>query len=290
MKSIFSGDKSGRTGNRSTKGDILILVFLILTSGFMALPFAYSLIQSLKPIQELFIFPPRFYVRNPTFNNYLSLIQYTSNMGVPFLRYLFNSVFVTVTATFFQIITCSMAAFVLSKGRFKYKKVIFTIIVSTLLFSADVLGIPNFVVVSQLRLINTYFAIILPAIAVPLGAFLMKQFMETNIPDTLIESARIDGATVWAIFWKLVMPLVKPAWLTLIIFSFQQIWTREGLQFIYNESLKVLPTMFRQIIAAGVGRSDLAAAATVLIIIPPIIAFVIAQSRVLETMANSGIK
>jgi ABC-type glycerol-3-phosphate transport system permease component len=183
-----------------------------------------------------------------------------------------------------------MAAFVLSKGRFKYKKIIFTIIVSTLLFSADVLGIPNFVVVSQLRLINTYFAIILPAIAVPLGAFLMKQFMETNIPDTLIESARIDGATVWAIFWKLVMPLVKPAWLTLIIFSFQQIWTREGLQFIYNESLKVLPTMFRQIIAAGVGRSDLAAAATVLIIIPPIIAFVIAQSRVLETMANSGIK
>lgn len=276
--------------NRSRYGDGLIFGFLVIFAAFMGLPFLYAIMQSLKPMEEIFIFPPRFFVRKPTLENFYMLMQYASNLWVPFGRYLFNSLFVTITATAAEVIVCSMAAVVLAKHKFPGRNFIFTIIVLTLLFSYDVTAIPQYVVMAKMGLINNYGALILPAIAVPLGLFLMKQFMESSVPDEIIEAARVDGSGPLKTFWIIVMPMVKPAWLTLIIFSFQTIWSREGLEFIYDESLKVLPTMFRQISASGMARAGIGASAAVILMIPPIITFVLAQSRVIETMAHSGIK
>lgn len=285
--------KKGKTGNRITRsigGDAGVFIFLVAVGCFMALPFVYAIMQSLKPMEEIFIFPPRFIVKSPTTENFYLLTQYAGNTWVPFSRYLFNSLFVTITSTFFEVIVCSMSAYVLSKGKIKGRFAIYGIIVLTLLFSYDVTAIPSYVVMARLGLVNTYFAIILPAIAVPLGLFLMKQFIESMVPDPLIESANIDGASPFKIYWSIVMPMVKPAWLTLIIFSFQQIWGREGLEYIYNEALKVLPTMLRQISAGGIARAGVAAASAVILMVPPIITFIVSQSNIIETMSHSGIK
>lgn len=282
----------GRTGRRVTRsrgGDATVLVLLVLVGAFMGLPFLYAIMQSLKPMEEIFLFPPRFFVQSPTIENFYLLTQYAGNTWVPFSRYLFNSLFITVTATAAEVLVCSMAAFVLAKGRLRSRRLLFAVIVLTLLFSYDVTSIPTYVVLSGLHLVNTYWAIIVPAIAVPLGLFLMKQFMET-VPDALIESARVDGSSPFTVYLRIVMPVVRPAWLTLIIFSFQAIWSREGLEYIYDEALKVLPTMFRQITSSGIARAGIGSAAAVVLMVPPIVTFILAQSRVIETMAHSGIK
>lgn len=117
----------------------------------------------------------------------------------------------------------------------------------------------------------------------------MKQFM-TSIPDSMIEAARVDGAKTFYIFWKIVMPNVKPAWLTCVIFAFQSIWNNDGSQFIYDEAYKTLPTLFRQISEGGIARAGVSAAAAVLLMIPPIVIFVASQGQVMETMAHSGMK
>ncbi len=293
VQSLRRIGRRGRTGRRVTRslgGDTGVLLLLVLVGAFMGLPFVYAIMQSLKPMEELFIFPPRFFVRSPTIENFYLLTQYAGNTWVPFSRYLFNSLFVTVTATAGQVLLCSMGAYVLAKGRIRGRKTVFAIVVTTLLFAYDVTAIPNYVIMSGLRLVNTYGALVVPAIAVPLGLFLMKQFIESSVPDALLESARVDGAPPLRIWWSVVMPMVKPAWLTLIIFSFQSIWGREGLEYIYNEALKVLPTMFRQISAGGISRAGIAAASAVVLMVPPIITFILSQSRVVETMAHSGIK
>ena len=285
--------RKGKTGNRVTRsisGDIGVMVFLALVGSFFALPFVYAIMQSLKPMEEIFIFPPRFFVRNPTSENFYLLSQYAGNTWVPFTRYLFNSLFVTSTATFLQVVICSMCAFILAKGKIAGKKIIYAIITLTLLFSYEVTAVPSYVVMAGMQLVNSYFALILPAIAVPLGLFLMKQYIDGMVPDAIIESANIDGASPFKVYWSIIMPTVKPAWLTLIIFSFQSIWSREGLEYIYDEALKVLPTMLRQIAAAGIARAGVAAASAVILMIPPMATFILTQSNIIETMSHSGIK
>lgn len=288
LNQVF-GAKTGKRVSRSAGGDIGILVLLLFVASFMALPFVYAIMQSLKPMEEIFLFPPRFFVRNPSFENFRMIGRYANSLWVPFSRYLSNSVLVTVTATFGQVVLCSMAAFVLSKGTLKAAKVLFAITVAMLLFSYDVTAIPLYIVLSKMDLIDTYWALILPALAAPLGLFLMKQYMET-IPQAIIESARVDGAGPFVVYARIVMPTVKPAWITLVILSFQAIWSREGLEFIYSEQLKVVPTLLRQLSAGGIARVGIGAAAAVIMMIPPIITFVLSQRRVIQTMAHSGIK
>lgn len=289
MKINLRFSRAGKHASRSRAGNALVILLLALVACFMGMPLVYAVMQSLKPMHEIFIFPPRFYVVNPTIENFYMLTQYTNNLWVPFTRYLYNSVMYTAVATFAQIIVCSMAAYVLSKGTLKRKGALFAIVVTTLLFSYDVTAIPTYVVMSSLSLINTAYAIILPVIASSMGLFLLKQNMDV-LPDALIEAARIDGATPFRTYWSVVMPNVKPAWLTLVIFAFQQIWNREGLEYIYSEDLKVLPTVFRQISAGGISRAGVGAAAAVVLMLPPIVTFIMSQSRVLETMTHSGIK
>jgi len=138
-------------------------------------------------------------------------------------------------------------------------------------------------------LIDTYWALILPAWQMTLGLYLMKQFM-TQIPDSLLEAGKIDGANELMIWWKVVMPNVKPAWLTLTILSFQQLWNQTGGSFIFSENLKVLPTLLQQIAAGGIARAGVGAAVALFLMIPPIILFIISQSSVMETMVSAGIK
>lgn len=275
--------------NRSRGGNAVIFTVLTLLGLFMALPLIYAVIQSIKPLEELFIFPPRFYVSHPTFDNFRDLIAVSSSLWVPFERYVLNSIFVSVVSTAGHVILASMAAYTLAKHKFPGATIIFNIIVLALMFSAPVTALPSYIVMAKLGLINNYLALILPALASPLGLYLMKQFM-TQIPEAMLEAARIDGAREFRIFFRVVMPQVKPAWLTLIIFAFQAAWNQTGGSFIYNEELKVLPTILNQISSGGIARAGVASAAAVLLMIPPIATFLITQSNVIETMSHSGMK
>ena len=274
---------------RSKGGDIGVFIFLIVMGAIMFLPFLYAIVQSIKPIDEIFIYPPRFFVTTPTGDNYFSLFNLIEDSRVPFTRYVFNSLITTFFATGLHVIFSSMAAFPLAKFKFPGSKTYFDIIVVSLLFTTQVTALPLYIVMAKLHLIDTYAAIIFPAIGSSLGLFLMKQNI-TSIPDAIIEAARVDGAGSMRIFWTMIMPNVKPAWLTCIIFSFQAVWNDEGANFIYDESLKVLPTMLHQISDGGIARVGESSAAAVILMIPPILIFILSQAQILETMAHSGMK
>ena len=274
---------------RSLGGDIFITVVLIVVAAFMMLPFVYAIMQSLKPIEEIFIFPPRFFVINPTLSNYLTLSKLTDSLWVPFSRYLVNSVVVTIAGTGFNLVVASMAAFPLAKYPFPGSKWLFRLVTTSLLFAGPVTALPQYIIVAKMGLINTLWSVILPAVGLPLGLFLMRNFM-TQIPDGMLEAARIDGAGTWRIFASIAMPMVKPAALTLIIFTFQSLWNTTGGTFIYDEKIKLLPSILNQVVTAGIARAGSGAAASVVMMIPPFIIFIILQSRIIETMAFSGIK
>ena len=275
--------------SRSRLGNLVVLVLLAAMGVFTAIPFLFSIVQSIKPVDELFVYPPRLTVSRPTLDNFAVLFNLTSSTWVPVSRYLFNSLLLTVCGTVGNVVVCSMAAYPLAKLKFHGRKLLFNLVVVSLLFTYEVTFIPNYVILSKLQMLDTFWALLLPAVATPMGLFLMKQFME-QIPDSVVESARVDGAGTLTLYWRIVMPQVKPAWLTLVIFSFQSLWNREGLEFIFSEELKMFPTILKQVAASGVARAGAAAAAAVILMIPPIVVFLLSQSNVIETMASSGIK
>ncbi len=274
---------------RSLWGDIIVFLLLLVVACFMSLPFIYTIVQAFKPFEELFAFPPKFYVVDPTLDNFADLLTVTSSSWVPFSRYIFNSVFVSVVATSLHVICASLCAYPVAKKNFPGKNGIFAIITTSLLFNSTVTALPNYIIMSKLGWINSHLSIIVPAIGGAFGMFLMKQFME-GIPTALLEAAQIDGAGEWKIFWSIVMPQVKPAWLTLVIFCFTSMWNATGNSYIYNEELKTLPTALSQISSAGIARMGVGMAASLIMIIPPIFTFILSQSRVIETMSTAGIK
>ncbi|HIW72802.1 MAG TPA: carbohydrate ABC transporter permease [Firmicutes bacterium] len=277
-----------RTG-RSVGGNILMFLFLALFGLFFLLPGVYAAITAFKPANEILVFPPRLFVRRPTLSNFIWLSNLMADFWVPLSRYLFNSLFLTLAGTAGHILLASMAAYPMAKHRFFGQKAISQTIVLSLLFTASVTYIPQYIVLSVSRMIDTYWAVILPAFQSSLGLYLMMNFMN-KIPDEMLEAARIDGAREIRIFWSIVMPNVRPAWLTLMIFSFQTLWNSNGGGFIYNESLKPLPAVMATIAAGGVVRTGVTAAAALLLMIPPILLFLCSQSRVIETMSTSGLK
>ena len=276
--------------NRSFGGNITILFFLALVGIFMAIPLIYSISSSLKPLDELWMYPPRFLVRNPTTKNFRDLFDLMGDNWVPFSRYVFNTFFVSIVGTFGHVILSSLCAYALAKHDFPGRNILFQMVVLSLMFSAVVTQVPSFLIMSEMKLINTFGAYILPAFCSSLGLYLMKQFIETNIPDSLLEAARIDGAGEGRIFWRVVMPLVKPAWLTLIIFSFQGLWNTSATVLIQREELKTLNNALSQIVSGGIARTGTAAAAAVIMMIVPIFVFVISQGSIVETVATSGMK
>ena len=276
--------------NRSVGGDVGITIVLSIFGIFMFLPMYYTIIQSLKPMDEIFYFPPRFYVVHPTMENFKSLFNLMSDSWVPFSRYIFNTVFISVGGTFGNLVLSSLSAYALAKIDFPGNKFFFALIQKSLMFSATVTGLVNFITLSWLGWIDTYLAIIVPAFASTLGLYLMKQFMETNVTTEVLESARLDGASELRTFWSIAMPMVKPAWLTLIIYSFQGLWNSGQTNLIYSEQLKTLNYAISQITAGGIARTGASAASTVVMMAVPILVFVVSQSNIIETMGSSGMK
>ena len=278
-----------RHPNRSIAGDIIIYVLLLLVAIAMVFPLVFLIGSSLKPLDELFRFPPPVWPSHPTMDNFSDLFVTMGQSWVPFSRYLVNTIIITVVGTFGHLVVAGMAAFVLSKYEFPGGKLFFAVATTCLMFTGVVTDIPNYLILSRLGLVDTYWALILPACAAPIGLFLMKQFME-GLPTALIEAATIDGASRFRVFWSIVMPNVKPAWLTMIIFSVQALWNNRAATIIYSEAKKPLVYALQQIQAGGVARTGQMAAANVIIVAVPILIFVFSQSRILETMASSGIK
>ena len=276
--------------SRSVGGDAGITVMLVLMGAFMFLPMVYVIMQSLKPLDELWRFPPRFYVTKPTFKNFKDLFILMNTSWVPFTRYIFNTVFTSVSGTTGHLFLASMAAYAMAKIKFPGRKWMFKLVRMSLMFHATVTGVTRFMIMSAFHWVDTYLAIIIPAFATTLGLYLMKQFMESSVSDAVLESARIDGASEFRTFWTIAMPMVKPAWLTLIIFSFKDLWNAGASVYIQSEQLKSLNYAIQQVMAGGIKRADAGAASTVIMMMVPIIVFVISQSNIIETMGSSGMK
>ncbi len=275
---------------RSVGGDLGITVLLVLLGAFMFLPMVYVLMQSVKPLDELWMYPPRFYVMNPTLNNFKDLFTLMNSSWVPFSRYIFNTIFTSVAGTFGHLFIASMCAYALAKIKFPGGKAIFKTIQTSLMFHSTVTAITSFILMSTFKMVDTYLAIIIPAWGYTLGLYLMKQFMDTNVTDAVLESARLDGASELRTYWTIAMPMVKPAWLTLIIYSFQNLWNAGSSIYIYSEQLKSFNYAIGQITAGGIKRAGASAASTVLMMMVPILVFVISQSNIIETMGSSGMK
>ncbi len=266
----------------------MFLVVLLLAC-FMLLPIVYAVSSAFKPLDEIFIFPPRMFVRKPTLDNFVQLAQITSSSWVPLSRYIFNSLFVSAAGTVGHMLMASMAAYPLAKHHFIGQRTISGVVKLSLLFTSAVTAIPQYIVMSSIGIVNTYWALIFPAFQAALGLYLMQSFMG-QIPEEMLEAARIDGAGELRIFWRIVMPNVKPAWLTVIIFSFQTVWNNVGSSVIYDEKIKLLGSLLTQVTAAGTARAGAGAALGLILMIPPILLFVLSQRRVIETMSTSGMK
>ena len=276
--------------NRSVGGDAGITFMLVVLGAFMFLPMVYAISQSLKPLDELFMFPPRFLVTKPTLKNYGDLFMLMNTSWVPFSRYIFNTVFISIVGTTGNLFFSSLAAYAFAKIKFPGGRGMFKLVQTSLMFNATVTSTTNFIIMSVLKLVDTYWALIIPAFCTTLGLYLMKQFMETNVTDAVLESARLDGAKELKIFWVIAMPMVKPAWLTLMIECFKSLWNAGSSIYIHSEELKTFNYAINQIVSGGIARSGAGAAAIVIMMIVPISVFVLNQSQIIETMGSSGMK
>ncbi len=274
--------------NRSRAGNTVALMFLLILGAFMLLPLVFVVVNAFKPLEELFIYPPKLFVMNPTTDNFRSMIKLMSESWVPFSRYLFNTVFLTVIGTAGHLIIASLAAYPLARHDFRGKNLIFSMIVLSLMFSSAVTQIPSYIIVSKLRLLDTHWATLLPAMQYSLGLYLIKQFMET-LPDSVFEAARIDGASEWRIWLTIAMPMVKPAWLTLIILMIQSLWNTIS-PYTFSEELKTLPQALNQILSGGIARTGVSAAVSLIMLSVPAVTFILSQSQIIETMNSSGMK
>ncbi len=275
---------------RSISGSALSAALLCVMGAFMALPLVYVIISAFKPLDEFFLFPPRFFVQNPTLQNFEDLFVLMQDSWVPFTRYIFNTLFITAAGTLLHIIFASMAAYVLEKHHFPGRKMVFAFITGTLMFSPVVTWVPNMLIMNSLHLMDSYWAVLLPVVGMPLGLFLMKQFM-SGIPDALIEAARIDGMRETRLFFQIVMPIVRPAWLTLMILCIKDLWNTTGSFYIRSEQLKTLPYAMNNIITSGgSARAGAGAVVGLILISVPVLVFLLCQNSIIETMAASGIK
>lgn len=289
MTKVFHITCSSRRFNHSSAGTTGIFIVLLIMAVFMALPMVLIIGNAFKPSHELWAFPPKLFPTDWTLGNFGDMFTVLSDSLVPFLRYLYNTLFITAVGTAGSIIFGSMCAFVLSKRRFPGKKTMLRLVVLSLMFNNSVCSVINYVTISKLHWIDTYWSLIFPAIGAPLGMFLMKQFID-QLPDALLEAATVDGAGKGRIFWNIVMPNVRSAWLTMILLNVQSLWSIGATPYIYKEVYKTLPYAMTQIAAAGIARAGVGAAVSVIMMTVPILVFLFTQSRIIETMATSGMK
>lgn len=277
------------SSNRSTAGNVFLVIVLALMAVIFLFPVIFMVNSAFKPMYELLKYPPDILVKNPTLSNFSDLGPIFTDSLVPLSRYLFNTIFIVVTGTLGQIVVASMAAYPLAKYEFRGNKAISGLIVMSLMFSTAVTSIPNYIIISALGMTDTYLAVIVPVFSATLGLYLMKNFME-QVPSSIIESANIDGASEFKTLWLVVMPAVKPAWITLFIYSFQTMWGEMGNSFLYNETLKPLSYVLWQIALTGIARQNIVWVAALIMFVIPVILYIFLQSNVLETMTTSGMK
>ncbi|NLN26927.1 MAG: carbohydrate ABC transporter permease [Firmicutes bacterium] len=282
-----------RRRGKLQKEPIGIYVFLTIIGIIMFLPMYQLIITAFKPLEELFLFPPLYYVKQPTLQNFEELLIAAGAGWVPFSRYVFNSVFVTLSVVSLHVFFACLAAYPLAKSRAPGVNVLFQLAVAALMFSAQITNIPRYLIVNGLGWINTYWALIIPGIGSAYGVFLMKQFLE-QVPNALIEAAKIDGASEFTIFRKLILPLSRPAWSTLIIFSWISTWNDSWspMVFTQSEAMKTMPLAIQTIFSGAnvVARQGANAAAALIQTAPTVIIFLLLQKQVISTMAYSGIK
>ncbi len=282
-----------RSVNRSIGGNIVVFLFVLALACFMVLPLVYAVSSAFKPLDEIYIFPPRLFVRRPTLDNFVQLGLLTGSFWVPLSKYVFNTIFISVAVTGGHLLLSTMAAYPLAKLRFVGQRPLSSLIKVSLLFSVSAMMIPRYIVMSNLHMINTYWALILPQVQSALGLYLMQNFM-SQIPDEMLEAARIDGAGELKVYWRVVMPNVKPAWLTIAIFAFQNVWNNTGgtdmTVMVYDEKIKMVASLLSQVLAGGTARAGAGAAFGLLLMIPPMLLVVFAQNQILETMSTSGMK
>ncbi len=275
--------------NRSVGGTAFLLLFILAFAIFAIFPVAFMVGNALKPMRELYRYPPTILPQNPTGQNFKDLLVYASESLVPFTRYLFNTGALVILGCLGQILLSAMAAFPLAKSDFRGKKLMSNMVVYALMFSGAVTAVPNYLILTKLGLVDSLWAIILPSFASTLGLYLMQNFMEM-LPDSLIEAAKIDGASYFRTLVSIIMPVVKPALMTVFIFTFQGLWGNTGGSVLYTENIKPLSYMLSRIASTGIARQGMASAASLLSFIIPVLIFVVTQSNVMETMATSGMK
>lgn len=279
---------------RFHRGQIKFYFILLPFVLFMLLPIIYIFAHALKGADELFAYPPKFFVRRPTLDNFRALFRMMSSSNISFTRYLYNNIIVTVAVLVCSIFMSLMAGYCLSKKRFRRRDTLFKINQISLMFVPTAVTIPRFLIVSRLNIMDTYWAHILPTLAMPVGLFLIKQFID-QIPNELVEAAEIDGAGDLTILRKIIYPMVKPAIATIGILSFQQAWNNveTSTYYINDETMRTFSFYIGNLtnvsgnVVAGQGMS---AAAALIMFLPNLIIFIFMQSKMLNTMAYSGIK
>lgn len=276
--------------SRSSFGTFGISLTLFIISLFMAVPLLYTILQSIKPIEEYYIYPPRFFVMNPTFDSYRAIISSLDSLGVPFTRYLFNAIFTTTVGTLTYLFLALITAYPVAKSKIKIVAILNAFLVYAMLFHNDTMAMLRYVVMSKIGIIDTYWAVILPGLSSTMGIFLIAQFIRANIQDSILEAARIDGAGEFKILFSIVAPSIKAGWLTALIFTFQNYWNQGASNAIFSEELKHISVAMQSIALSGITRAGTGMAVTLILMIPTVIIFLWNQRSIMNTMAHSGLK
>lgn len=285
--------RTGINPKKFEKSQLKFYVILAPFIFFMLMPIVFIFNHAFKPMQELFAFPPRFFVNKPSLENFRNLVKVADVSTIPMSRYIFNSILVTTSVVFLSVLIASLAAYALSKKEFRGKRISMEINNGALMFVATAVTIPRYLIINILHLNNNFFGHILPLLAMPVGLFLIKQFID-QIPDDLIEAAVIDGANEFVIYWKVILPLIKPAIATAALLVFQGVWNNIETSQLYmtSDSLRTLAFYLNTFAAQTntVAGQGIAAASSLIMFIPNLILFILLQSNVMNTMSHSGIK
>ena len=259
---------------------------------FMVLPVVMIINRAFMPLGELFAFPPHIFVHDPTLSNFKNLFSLSGSTGIPFLRYLLNSVIITLLTVLLNLIITIFGAYAFAKKRFLGKKFLFELNQLALMFVPTAVAISRYLVISGLGLIDTLAVHVLSLAAMPVGLFLVRQFTD-QIPDALLEAAVIDGAKERHIIFKIVVPLIRPALATSVVLTFQQVWmaVEASNNYITDDSLRTLAYYLGSLSTNNtVAAAGMSAAASLLLFLPNLIIFIWMQSQVMNTMSHSGIK
>lgn len=274
-------------------GQLKIILIILPLVIFMAMPIVFIINHAFKPMEELFAFPPTFFVKNATLENFTKLVKFSRASSIPLSRYIFNSLIVTVLTVGASLLLTTLSAFALAKIKFKGRNMLTQINQIAIMFVGTAVLIPRYLVVCKLGLIDNVLAHVLPLVAMPVALFLVKQFVE-QVPDSLLEAAYMDGATDFQVYYKVILPMIKPAIATAAILVFQQVWTNMETSnyFMNDDGMKTLTFYMNTLANANntVAGQGVAAAASLIMFLPNLILFIVLQRSVMNTMANSGIK